>query len=375
MSARQIERLKNQLTNGVSQEEAEQIRQQILSLGGKVNLTNFGYSTSSLNQAQQPTTNPPAPGEAPGTTAPTSNDVVAKTDEITRKDPASAVDAEMAAEDFNANKTIAYNNPNTYTPFGSSEVTRDENGNLVYNQKLSDAQQGILDQQQGLTSTATGFVGNRLGGFSSDFNPNLSQRAMQGDLIAERGRIEDELYGRLSKNLERDRGRELEAKEQDLYNKGIPFSDDPESRYQKEIRGIQDRYDSQAQDYRGQAVAQGGDEFLRQFGAQEQLRANQLSEQAGIRGTNLSELGTLQGYGSGLMLPNLPGYQGPGAYNPMSPFETWLGMQGNLQNWQGVKQGQQQVDIAQSAANRPPSGGGGGAPAPSGPPIVAPPGL
>ena len=44
---RKIDKLKQQLKSGSpSQAEAEGIRQQILGLGGKVNLTNFGYVKS-----------------------------------------------------------------------------------------------------------------------------------------------------------------------------------------------------------------------------------------------------------------------------------------------------------------------------------------
>ena len=388
----QIDDLKAQLSRGgLSQAEADAIANQIRSLGGKVQLGNYGYEGGAQQRATETTAPTPTPNPSPtptqttdpspiqpknevGTTAGTQEDVVDATGDIRRKDPASAAEAEMLAEDFNANKTIEYNNPFTMTPFGSSGLMRDANGNLVYSQNLSPEQQGILNAQQGLTTASLNSVSDRLGGFSGDFNPNLTDRSMQDDLIAERQRIEDQLYGRLTRNLERDRGRELESAEQTLYNKGIPFSADPESRYQKELSVIQQRYDDRDANARAQATQLGGDEFLRQFGAQEQLRANQLAEQGGIRSTNLGELGTLQGFGSGLMLPNLPGYQGPGAYNPYSPFDIWSTMQGNLQGWQGVRQGQQAVDQA-----RPTYGGGGGGYAPPatpvdpGPPIVAPP--
>lgn len=357
MSPKQkIANLKAKLKSGdLSQEQAEQVRQKIIANGGKVNLTNFGYGVSSQNAGQ----------------GPTSQDVVNATDDIGRNDPGGAMDAEIKAEDFNANKTITNNNATTSNPFGGSEVTFDANGNPVYTETLSENQGKILEGQENLTQTGLNNANNLMnnGTVGGPFDPTLAQRAMDDDLISERQRIEDEIYGKLSKNLERDRGRELESAEQTLFNKGIPFSADPESRYQKELSVIQDRYDSRDESARSQATMQGGDEFLKQFGAQEQLIANQLAEQTGIHNTNWNNVFNNQGMGSGFIMPNLPGYAGPGGYNPYSPMDIWGAVQGNNQGWEQLK-------IANAAANKPPSGGGAPPPAqPSGPPIVSQPGL
>lgn len=277
--------------------------------------------------------------------------------------------AEFASADYLADRNIALNNPTQINPFGQQEVTYDANGNPVVTQTLSDAQAGLLQSGQGLSQAGLDMAFGALqgSGLGQAFNPQLADRTTTGDLNADRARIEDEVFGRLTRDLDQQYGNAMQAKEQELYNKGIPFSPDPNSRYQQELNAINRRFDDQRADARAQAVQLGGQEFERSFGIGEQLRANQFAEQAGMNNQNLSQIGALQGFGTGLMLPNFQAFQGYN-YNPATPFQTYGAMQGfDLQRQQMGNQ----MAIANMASRA------SGTPESSGPPIGsgAPPGL
>jgi len=320
--------------------------------------------------------------------------VVKQTNKIDIDRPGSAVKAEQSAADLQATKNIGYFNPSQYGPYGSQVVTFDENGNPVLTTNLSPEQQALYEQGVGLSQQGMQFAQGRLQGldqsfqsgaidrfqnytsgfnpqamerlqgYQTDFAPELADRWSSGDLEADRARIEDEVFGRLTRGLDEDQTRALEAKKQELFNKGIPYSNDPNSRYQQEIGDINERFDLARTDARQRAVEVGGTEYSRAFGIGEQLRGNQLSEQTGIRqqnlgeiqnqfgleqsqrqqnlseigqefafdqaarNQNLSELGFLANLGPGQQQGNYSPYQAPPAYDPVSPFAAFLGMQG-----------------------------------------------
>lgn len=134
------------------------------------------------------------------------------------------------------------------------------------------------------------------------FDPVLSARQSSGDLNADRGRIEQDIYGRLTRDLEGDYKRSREQNEQTLRNKGIPFSADPNSRYQQELGALDRRFDDARLTARQTATQLGGEEFSRQFGIGETLRQNQLGEQSGVRNQRIGEQTALSAIGQ-------PGYQ------------------------------------------------------------------
>ncbi len=229
-----------------------------------------------------------------------------------------------------AQDNIAYNNPNQVNPFGSQSVTYDENGNPVVTQKLSDAQQGILEQGQGITQAGQGVT--------QDYLSNYKQFGTQ-DFGAKRNEIEDAVFSRLTKNVDQDYANTKAAKEQELYNKGIPFSPDPNSRYQQELRGIDQRYDDLRTDARQRAAEIGGQEYQRQYGIE-----------LGTHQQGLSDAVTTQQLGTGLQLPQFQAYQGANI-QVSNPTDVDLAMQ-------QLQQNQQQIDIQRNAANK--MGGGGG---------------
>ena len=190
----------------------------------------------------------------------------------------------------------------------------------------------------------------------------------------ERARIENDVFSRLTKNLNRDMDRELKTKEQQLYNQGIPYSDDPESRYQKEIRGIQDRYDQVKLDAGQRATEVGGQELQRSFGMGlashqqgqsdvsqyygmgESSQAKQFAQDLATHQQGQSDISFLQNQGTGLMYQPGPGFQGVGV-DIAAP--STLNYQNQALKLQKKQVNNQAKQFAQSLAAR---GSGSGAP-------------
>lgn len=161
------------------------------------------------------------------------------------------------------------------------------------------AEQNIAAQDQ-LSATALDLAGKNLGGtqLGTAFQPQLSERTSGADLAADRQRIEEETFARLSRDMDQRYAQEKEMTAQRLANQGIAYSADPNSRYQQELMGVDKRFDLARTDARQRAAEIGGQEYSRDFGISEQLRANQFSEQQGIRNQQLGEFGTLTGQGN-----------------------------------------------------------------------------
>jgi hypothetical protein len=195
----------------------------------------------------------------------------------------------------------------------------------IYNQALSKGQQQISDQGEGLTQMGQQLAQQGLGNYKQfDF----------GNFDEQRARIEDSVFGRLTKTLDQDYQNSRESAEQTLHNKGIPFSGDPNSRYQQELASIDRRYDEAKESARNQAVSVGGQELSRQYGVD-----------LGQHQQGLSDISTLQSQGIGLQNPNFQQYQG---YTPQysNPTQTALAVG-------ALKQGQQGLNIQQQLANQP----------------------
>lgn len=214
------------------------------------------------------------------------------------------------------------NNPTQINPFGDQSVTYDKNGNPIVTQNLSGGQQQILNQGEGLTQSGQNISQNYLNNYQQ-FGPQ--------DFGQYRSQIEDSVFGRLTKNLEQDYANARQAKEQELYNKGIPFSPDPNSRYQQELGRLDQRFDDAKTDARQRAAEVGGTEMSRQFGIER-----------GAHQQNFADAVGTQQFGTGLMVPNFQGYQGS-QISPVGPSEIDFAMQ-------QLNQGQQQIDIQRQNA-------------------------
>lgn len=146
-----------------------------------------------------------------------------------------------------------------------------------------------------------------------------------------RAKIEDSVFTRLSQNMDQDYQNTRQAKEQELFNKGIPYSQDPNSRFQQELGGIDRRYDEAKLQARSQAATMGGEEMQRQFGIER-----------GTAQQNLGEASAVQAFGSGMNVP----------YTPVtSPNAAYLGIEGMKNQQRQLDIQQQQVGIQQQAAN------------------------
>lgn len=240
-----------------------------------------------------------------------------------------AVDASQRVADVEATTGTRYANPNQQGALGDRrDVIYDENGMPTeVRDTLSQGQQGIVSADDQISQQGRNYALQQLGNgqFGQAFNPQLTGRMNSGDLNADRQRIEDSVFKSLTRNLQRDRSRDMEEFNQQMANRGIPVGSEL---YNKQQQELNQRYDDMSQNAMGQAVQFGGDEFSRGFGIQEQLRANQFNEQQGTRNQGLGEIGALSGIGPGLRTSNFQGYQGVG-YDLTDPVATDLAYKAN----------------------------------------------
>ena len=259
--------------------------------------------------------------------------------------PQSVYDADVRGEDAESTKQIRYQNPDVVGPLGSTSTTVDENGNVIVNQNLSSGQQDILNRSEGLTQAGLGAAGNLV----SNYNPFSFDASNAG-----RERIEQDVFQRLNRDVEEERRRTLEAKEQQLRNKGIPYSNDPNSRYQKELGDTQKRFDDITLQNKLAATQLGGSELERSYGLAR-----------GAHQQGISDIGSLSSVGSGLLIPNFQPYSAPN-YDVNDP-SSYIYAGKNLQNIdedqalaerqlaQQNALAQQQLSLQQQALNKPPA--------------------
>lgn len=122
------------------------------------------------------------------------------------------------------------------------------------------------------------------------FNPTLTPEYLSGDLAADRARVEADVYGRLTTGLQDQYNQRRQQAEQTLRNRGIPFSADPNSRYQQELGVLDRQYADQQLAARQTATGIGLQEQQGQFGMNQTQRQNQWNTQAGTRNQQLGEI-------------------------------------------------------------------------------------
>jgi hypothetical protein len=155
----------------------------------------------------------------------------------------------------------------------------------------------VKQTQANIAGQAGGIAQDYLGQLGGPFQYELGPGLAQEQLLAERNRIEQDALARLTQNLDRDEGRERARIEQELFNRGIPFSADPNSRYQQELGANQERFDRARQEAGQRATEVGGQEYAQYVQQQEQIRANRGGEQLGQRTQQLGEIGGLSTLG------------------------------------------------------------------------------
>jgi len=233
-----------------------------------------------------------------------------------------AITAETAVADQEAGKQIALQNPDYTNPLGSQTTTQNADGSVKVDTQLSTPQQNILSAGEGLTSMGQGLAKQQLGSYKQfNFGANSA---------ADRSRIEDEVFDRLTRNTDRDYAREKEQMEQTLHNRGIAL-DPADAQYKSNIGALDERYDTLRANARADATQLGGEEMSRAYGME-----------LGTHQQGLNDASALQGMGTGLMMPNMPGYQAP-TYDLSNPSELDLA-------FKGLNQNQQQIEIAKKRA-------------------------
>lgn len=229
-------------------------------------------------------------------------------------------DADLALKQAQDNNKLA--NPNVNGPTGSQTVTTNPDGTTTVDQRLTPDQQAILDKDENLSNMGRELAQERLrgGGFgqafspamagrqgtdpsgamsqgfnpqmgprndydpnnalSQAFNPQLTARTGTGDLVADRARIEDQVFASLTKNNDRTFGKEREELDQYMANRGIP-RDPNDPQYKEAVRQFNERKDNATLDARTRATQLGGEEYSRSFGIGETARGNDYNQAMG----------------------------------------------------------------------------------------------
>lgn len=179
-------------------------------------------------------------------------------------------------------------------------------GQDIVKQNLETGDWGNFDPESNLTPR------NGYQPFKADLQP----RTGTGDLVADRARIEDEVFNRLTRGADTQFARTAQEHAQELHDKGIPMGS---KRYNEEMDRFEKSKNNFYLDARSNAAQLGGQEYERSFGIGEQGRANdynqqmgsyqtnfnnienqrqnQYNEQSGIRNQRLGEMGQFLGYG------------------------------------------------------------------------------
>lgn len=244
------------------------------------------------------------------------------TNKIKPNKPGTGVNAEMQFANQAAENQIRYTNPNQSNPFGSQTTEIDPvTGQPKVTQTLSPEEQRIYGAGAGLSGTGREMALSRL-----QNDPRFSQGFNPGSNDEQRARIEEQVFGRLTKNLERDKASEQQSLSQSLAERGIPVGSEL---YNNQMREFNQRFDDRTTDARQRATEIGGQEWQRDY------NIGQSTYQQGYQ-----DLANLQSMGPGQTLPQFQGFNAPG-YNPMSPVNAYNTIK-------GVGQNQQQLDQANS---------------------------
>lgn len=319
-------------------------------------------------QEAGPTTPPPGgdtSGSSTGTpTAPAQDDPFGNTPGKTK----TAFEAGLDSGKVNQQGSILGENANISGPFGSQTTTVDPvTGQATVTQKLSDDQQAILDKGSALTKMGQDLANQNLqgyqkyqvdnskmpgtytadtsgmGGYQADLSGMPEQYkadtsgmgayntgAGAGNVVdkkignyqdfsfdssdAGRQRIEDQAFARLSRGMDTRHKQQSADLEQSLYNRGIQFSSDPNSRYQQELKSMQQSQQEEEQSYRQQATQLGGEEMARSY-----------SMAQGTHSQNMSDLNQMSGLSQSQYSTNLSGNE---ARNSAGLSEYRAGLQG-----------------------------------------------
>jgi hypothetical protein len=243
-------------------------------------------------------------------------------------DPKGIIDADYNIQQEVADQNVQLGNAGIQrNPFGEQTISRDAQGNIIVDQSLSGAQQGILNRDQQLSTMGRD---QAVGMFGQYFDPNQQRRALGSDFQADRARMEDEVFGRLTRGMDDKKERDRQQLEQNLHNRGIPVGS---KLFDQQMEEFNQRYDNLTLDARAQATQMGGQEYERNFNIQEGKLKNELGE-----------LGYMAGFGTGFQSPQFQGYQGVQMAAP-SALDSKIGIMGAKDNRTALEIQREQLDI------------------------------
>lgn len=199
------------------------------------------------------------------------------------------------------------NNPNQVGATGDTRYyEKDAQGRTVVKDTLSDPNKRILDAGQNLSGETLDRAFNSLNGsqLGTAFNPQVGQRTLGNNWSADRQGVTDAVFSNLTRGVDDSYKRDMDAKAQELANRGIPVGS---KAYNDQMKQMNMRYDDMKTNARNQAIQSSGDEFTRQFGQQEQMIANQYSQASGVRNQQMGELQGLSQVGPGMVTSQFQG--------------------------------------------------------------------
>jgi hypothetical protein len=230
------------------------------------------------------------------------------------------------------------NRINEYNPYGQSQYITNADGTTSRVSELSAPNQQLLDQQYWQDSARNNAIGGMLEQYAQNYQP------MSQDYQGEANRVENEMYGRYSKDLDRNFSQQQEQLRAQLLNSGASVGTE------KYTRAMQDFERSKADAYgnvRTQAIGAGRDQG--NYLMQQELQRRQQP---------LNEMGTLQGQVRG---PQTPSFSGN--YNVQMPYMDMAAPSINyadrLTSWEREDRLRKEAEAkAGRGGGRRPSGGG-----------------
>lgn len=158
------------------------------------------------------------------------------------------------------------------------------------------------------------------------FNPNLTARVSDGDLMANRQKVEDAVYARMTQNNAKNKAFDSNSLEQTLYNRGIPF-DPQDAQRQRWGQALDQRYDGLDQAARQQAIAQADAANQTAISTNEAMRQNDYNIQQGTNQTQMGNFNSLANTGAGVssaVVGNAGTNAGIDAIKKKTPYEIQL---------------------------------------------------
>jgi len=118
---------------------------------------------------------------------------------------------------------------------------------------------------------------------------NYTPFSMGQDVLADRDRMENEAYARLTRGLDDQYARDREQTQQELANRGFNVSNMEDAQVKSNMAALNKRYDDIRSNAKADAIVEGGQEYQRAYDIG-----------IGSHNSQLTDAATLQGMGTGL---------------------------------------------------------------------------